>query len=209
VSAVQPRKVASSQATKSDETRQRILDAAAKVFAQRGYAHTRLTDIAAAASTHPGGIYYYFESREALVQEILRISTEGSVEKIKAALAELPPDASSFQRLLTAATAQIGQVLSDNQYNAAFNKIYSQLPAELRLRHGQILRKYFEIWRVIIRTGQANGEIRDDLDAAVIRHAVVGSIQWVNEWARPSVLSHEELGRQMATIFFSGMAKPK
>jgi AcrR family transcriptional regulator len=59
--------------TKSELTRQRILDAAAKVFRSNGYSGARLSDIAALAGIQTGSMYYHFDSREALVEEVLHL----------------------------------------------------------------------------------------------------------------------------------------
>ncbi|MBV1688961.1 TetR/AcrR family transcriptional regulator [Novosphingobium sp. G106] len=198
-----------SDATKSELTRQRILDSAARVFAQRGYAHTRLIDVAREAQSHAGGIYYYFASREALVEELLSISTQRSVSLVREALQALRSDATTFEKLRTAITAQLTSLLAGDSYNIAFNKIYPQVPETILDRHRTILREYFEIWRDIIRQGQAQGEIRADVDAAVMRLTIVGSIQWAVEWARPQNSSAEILGEQMANVFFSGIKAEK
>lgn len=198
-------KNAEAGASKSEVTRQRIVDAAAKMFALKGYAHTRLSDIAHEAQSHAGGIYYYFASREQLVEEVLGISTKRTIDAINIRLDALPENATTMDRIRAAVTGQIAEILSHNSYTAAFLKIYSQVPEEVKKRHRPILREFFEIWRRIIRTGQAAGEIRDDLDPAIMRLAIVGSIQWSVEWLQPETSSADVLGDQMAKLFFSGI----
>lgn len=52
------------------EVLERICDAAIAVFSTRGYAHTRLTDVARAAGISAGNIYRYFEDKETLFLQI-------------------------------------------------------------------------------------------------------------------------------------------
>lgn len=52
---------------KADETRNRILDAALRLFRERGFAETTMRDVAAAAGVATGAAYYYFRSKEELV----------------------------------------------------------------------------------------------------------------------------------------------
>ena len=52
---------------KAEETRERILDAALKLFRERGFDATTMRDIAAAAGVATGAAYYYFRSKEELV----------------------------------------------------------------------------------------------------------------------------------------------
>ena len=57
--------------SKSARTRERILDAAAHVLSRKGYAGTRLTDVADQAGLQAPAIYYYFPSREDLIEEVM------------------------------------------------------------------------------------------------------------------------------------------
>ena len=55
--------------SKSQRTRARILDAAARVFRREGYG-ARLSDIAAEAGIQTGSLYYHFDGRESLVADL-------------------------------------------------------------------------------------------------------------------------------------------
>jgi len=54
-----------------EDRREQIIDAALRVFAQKGYSNATNKDIAREAGITPGLIYYYFESKEALLYAIL------------------------------------------------------------------------------------------------------------------------------------------
>ena len=55
-----------------DDKRRRVLDAALKVFAERGYHGTSVPDVAAAARIGTGTFYHYFEHKQRLVNEVYR-----------------------------------------------------------------------------------------------------------------------------------------
>ena len=57
--------------SKSARTRSRILNAAAHVLSVKGYAGTRLSDVAEYAELQAPAIYYYFPSREDLIEEVM------------------------------------------------------------------------------------------------------------------------------------------
>jgi AcrR family transcriptional regulator len=190
---------------KSEKTRQRILDAAAKVFAERGYGHTRLIDVAREANIHAGSIYYCFPAREALVEELLFVCTSRALRQMKDRMATLAPGSSTADQLLAAATAALEGIVDGDFYNVAFNRILPQAPAEVRARHRPVLREYFNVWRRIIVTGQARREIRRDIDAGVVRLTIAGSIQWAAEWASIGHGSAAALAEQMISIFMNGM----
>jgi AcrR family transcriptional regulator len=64
--------------------REKILDAALTVFAERGYEAARLEDVAARAGVAKGTLYLYFEDKEALFEALVR----GAVSPIMAKVAE-------------------------------------------------------------------------------------------------------------------------
>ncbi len=79
--------------TKAERTRERILDAAAKVLSERGYARMRLSDVAAEAGLQTAGIYYYFPSRDDLVEEVMWVGAVSVTRHVQEAVEALPADA--------------------------------------------------------------------------------------------------------------------
>ena len=55
----------------AEATRQALLTAASARFAQQGYAHTSLDDVAADAGTTKGAVYHHFKDKEAIFQSLL------------------------------------------------------------------------------------------------------------------------------------------
>src|SRR6059058_6552962 len=76
--------------SKSALTRSRILDAAAQVLSKRGYAGLRLTDVAAAAELQAPAIYYYYASRDDLIEEVMWSGIADMREHLTTVLEELP-----------------------------------------------------------------------------------------------------------------------
>src|SRR5229473_5228008 len=79
--------------------RKQILDAAAKVLARRGYVGTELSEIAEEAGTQSGSLYYHFESREELIEEVLQEGVRLSFARVRAVLDAMPPNGSPLDRL--------------------------------------------------------------------------------------------------------------
>ncbi|WP_459980009.1 TetR/AcrR family transcriptional regulator, partial [Mycobacterium avium] len=75
--------------SKSSLTRTRILDAAARVLSERGYAGLRLTDVAAAAELQAPAIYYYFSSRDELIEEVMWSGLADMREHVAAVLEDV------------------------------------------------------------------------------------------------------------------------
>ncbi len=74
-------------AEQSRSRRERILDAAFSAFAQRGYRDTAVDDIASAAETSKGGIYFHFPSKEAIFRELMATTADKLVARVERAVA--------------------------------------------------------------------------------------------------------------------------
>jgi AcrR family transcriptional regulator len=61
-----------------EKRRQEILCAALELFVSRGYAATKITDIAAQANMSTGLMFHYFESKEKLYEELIRMGVEAT-----------------------------------------------------------------------------------------------------------------------------------
>lgn len=191
---------------KSEITRARILDAAAEVFRQKGYALTRLSDIAKKARTRTSSIYYYFESREAIVGEVLRIANEQTVRFVTESLAALPAETSPREKIIAAIRGHFTLVLSGNPYTFAHMRIFDQIPPKLREHFLRVLDEYAQVWRGLLVEAQEAGEIRTDLNLSVVRQLLLGMMNWSIEWYRPDAgLSPEQIAEQAAAILLDGL----
>jgi AcrR family transcriptional regulator len=77
-----------------------ILDAALASFAQKGFAATRLDDIAARAGITKGTIYLYFDSKQALFEALARQSIGQQIEQVRAQLSAFPGSSADLLRLV-------------------------------------------------------------------------------------------------------------
>jgi AcrR family transcriptional regulator len=75
------------QTPKAEETRNRILDTALRLFRERGFETTTMREIAAAAGVATGAAYYYFRSKEELVMAFYLRTAEEERERFAEALA--------------------------------------------------------------------------------------------------------------------------
>ena len=127
---------------KSDVTRQRILAAAARVFRDHGYAGTRLTDIAAEAGMKAGSMYYHFDSREALVEEVIIVGTRRTHEAGLDRLRTLSADAPPLDKLAVLIETHLLAVLQQGDISSATIQLIWQVPVEIRERTLAVQRAY-------------------------------------------------------------------
>ena len=76
------------QAERSRARREQILDAAFHTFTRRGYRDTAVDEIAAAADTSKGGVYFHFPTKEAIFRELVRTTADRLAAKVEGAVAE-------------------------------------------------------------------------------------------------------------------------
>ena len=74
------------------ERREQLLDAAARVLAQRGYAEAQIEEIAAAADTSKGGLYFHFPTKEALVAAVIGRAGDILRRRVNRAVSDAGPD---------------------------------------------------------------------------------------------------------------------
>ncbi|MCV7036024.1 TetR family transcriptional regulator [Mycobacterium heckeshornense] len=189
-------------------TRARILDAAAHTLAAKGYAGTRLSDIAAAANTQAGSLYYYFPSREELVEEVLRVGQERTSGFVRRRVAALPDDASDLDRLREAISAHLDSVLQIGDYTAATIRIIGQVPEEIRKRRLHEQREYGDFWRSLVNDAHASGELRTDINSSALRMLLLGAMNSVPDWFHPrhGGLAPADLKVQFGALFLDGLA---
>jgi len=192
---------------KSEETRERLLDAAAKVFRDRGYAGARLADIAEAAGMHPPGVYYYFGSKEDLVEEVLRVGVARARAFVQERVAALPEGASALDRLRAAIEGHVLMVLEIGDYTSANIRIFGQVPDDVRARHLADQRAYGNVWRGLLEDARAAGDLRPDVDLSVIRMLLLGALNWTAEWFRPGRQTATEVAREATAMICDGIGR--
>ena len=76
---------------KSEETRENILTAARKLFAEKGYEHTEMKEIAGEMGMTHAALYYYFKNKTDVAWEIYRVETENILTRVEQVKAEKNP----------------------------------------------------------------------------------------------------------------------
>jgi len=171
--------------SKSALTRARILDAAAHVLSAKGYAGLRLTDVAAEAEIQAPAIYYYYASKDELVEEVMWAGIADMREHVAAALDALPDGTPSLDRLLAAAEAHLRHALEISDYTTASIRNAGQVPLSIRKRQILEEERYGEVWRRLINDLAREGRLRPELDLYIAQMLVLGALNWAVEWWNP------------------------
>jgi TetR/AcrR family transcriptional regulator, cholesterol catabolism regulator len=191
---------------KSERTRERILDAAAVAFRERGFAATRLSDIADRANLQAPSLYYHFSSKEELIEEVLSLGVKRTFAKVQQAVAEVPED-DPIGRLRAAIETHIAMVLETGDYSAANLRLYGQMPDDIRKRLERTQRSVGRYWNRLLQAAHDAGAIRADLNLSVLRMLILGSLNWAAEWYQPGRgVSPAELSRHATVLLLEGIS---
>lgn len=196
--------------SKSEATRRAILEAAAKLFRERGYAEVSLRDIAEAVGMKTGSLYYHFPSKESLVEEILSLGTQGAMGAARAAAAALGPDADPVDKLAAVFLAHTRFLHDEQDFASANLKILHQVPPEVRERHIRQDRAYGLLVAEIIAEIDRTHGLAPGLDASVLRMLCYGAMNWSISWFDPDVSTPDDIARQLIQLFRGGaLAQPR
>jgi TetR/AcrR family transcriptional regulator, cholesterol catabolism regulator len=191
--------------SKSERTRTRILDAAAHVLSIKGFAGTRLTDIADSTQIPPSAIYYHFRSRDDLIEEVMYRGISNMRERLQQTLDALPADTAPIDRIMAAVEAHLRNELELSDYCTASIRNSGQLPEQLSKRQKKEEAAYGRIWQSLFDDAIAAGEIGPELDAALARLLVLGALNWVAEWWDPRRGSVDDIVVKAQLILRSGL----
>lgn len=193
---------------KSARTRQRILDAAAQVLSRKGYAGTRLTDVADVAGVQAPAIYYYFGSRDDLVEEVMWEGAHRVRMHVEEVIGGLDDAVSPLDRILAGVEAHLRYELQISDYATASIRNAGQVPEHLRVRPAAEEAAYSRIWRDLFTAAQDAGQLRPDVDLNIFRLLLLGSMNWAVEWWNPRTRSLDELVRSAQDLVRHGVGLP-
>ena len=172
---------------RSLEKRQRIVDAAAKILAKRGYAQATLTEIAKSAGAQAANIFYYFDSREDLVRDVLLTALDRMQVRMVQAVEEAGEAATPLQRLRHVMHVALMLLMSrEDHYGRAYIRSFNQVPNSLV--HDMDVKRHEtrQLWFELISAAQDAGEIAREVDVNLATHLLLGATNWVAVWYRPN-----------------------
>ncbi|WP_419776530.1 TetR/AcrR family transcriptional regulator [Mycolicibacterium neoaurum] len=192
--------VSEAKAAKFERTRQRILDAAAQVLSTNGFAGTRLSDIAEQADLQTPTIYYYFRSREELIEEVMFCGISEMRLHIVRVLDALPAHATALDKVMSAMEAHLRHELELSAYTTASIRNAGQMPKHLQLRQRKEEAAYGKIWHGLFVDAISDSGLHSDIDPRTARLLVMGALNWAAEWWDPRRDSVETVIQTAQTI---------
>ncbi|MBR0673422.1 TetR/AcrR family transcriptional regulator [Neoroseomonas soli] len=143
-----------------------LLSAALDTFREKGFAATRMDDIAARAGVSKGTIYLYYPSKEAVFEAMVRANLLPNIERMEAAIAD--EERSSADRLRLLVTA-FGEIAGDARLVAVPKLVLAEagnFPEMARFYRHEVIGRALSLVSGVLEAGMAHGEFRR-LDAAL------------------------------------------
>jgi TetR/AcrR family transcriptional regulator, cholesterol catabolism regulator len=181
-----------------------IIDAAARVFAERGYHGTSTQAIADVLGMRQASLYYYFASKEAALELVCLRGTDGFVE---AAEAVVQGEGTPLDKLARLIAAHLAPIETRHDYVKVFINERQHLPAASRRRLGRKTRRIERCFEQVILAGIADDSIERDTDARLAMLAVLGMCNAVINWREPDrARDMLEVAAGFAALIANGLA---
>lgn len=189
------------------DKRERIIEAAISVFAEKGFHVARISDIARKAGVADGTIYLYFRHKEDLLLIIFEEKMDELLRELADTLAGIddPRD-----KILAFARQHVDQLRRNPDLAQVFQVELRQSRKFLRDYRPEKLWAYLDVYGKLVEEGQSRGHFRPDIDPFVAKWAFFGaldelSIQWVVSRKRDR-FNLEKAAEQVAEVTLRGLA---
>jgi TetR/AcrR family transcriptional regulator, cholesterol catabolism regulator len=184
-------------------TSERVVDTAAAMFREKGYAETTTREVAAALGIHKASLYHHISSKEEVLLRICRNSLETINEVVSAAAAEAKPE----DRLSTAIEAHLVEAVRARDLHAVMLIELRNLSSKNRKEVLALRDRYEATLRGIIVEDQGAGRVRKDIDAKYLTLSLLNVLNWTIFWFDPDGdLDAPSLGELLAGIYLQGAA---
>lgn len=192
-------------ANASPERRRELLNIAAEVFAAHGYNATTVRRIADEAGMLAGSLYYHFDSKESMLDEILSSFLTELWDGYDAVLAAGLGPRQTIEALVTESFREIDR---HRAAVAIYQKEAKHLAAQPRFGYlADSQEKFEKAWLGTLERGVADGIFRADLDIRLTYRFVRDTVWVAASWYRPGGQhSPEEIARQYLSMVLDGIA---
>lgn len=189
---------------KKIETRNRILYTAVQLFQDRGFEQTSVDEIAAQANVSRGTFFNYFPNKESVLHEIAMTELQELVQLVEVKLAGRSSAVDKIRQMMHRLVVDTLPYLKITRYVLLGAILYPSDETAFNLRLSGILID-------LVRRAQAAGEIRPDLNAVEVTHAITGPYLSVvfEQIARQTTTAEAgAIVERTIDLIFTGIAGP-
>ena len=199
---------ATAAAPDAPETQGRLPEirrAAARLFRQQGYPSTSIQEVAEAVGMLKGSLYYYIDSKEQLLFDIIRDAHEHSLANIRALADSDAPAVEVLRTFIEGhVLGNVGNLAEMGVFFHDFRHLSDEHRAEIIAERDE----YDQFVRGLVSRGQAEGDIDPDADTVLTAMGILGMINWIYQWYRPDGdASPEQIGHAVADLVIGGLVR--
>ena len=193
---------------RASDKRERILRAAVKVFARKGFYASRVSEIAKAAGVADGTIYLYFKSKDELLTSLFEDRITRLLAVLRRELEALPAGPARVRRVVE---LQLGLLEGERDLAEVITVNLRQSTRLLKQYATKRFTEYLDLMASVVAEGQRAGELRDDVSPRIMARAIFGALDgiamtWALGSAEPGGL--KRAGAQLADVLLDGL-RPK
>jgi TetR/AcrR family transcriptional regulator, cholesterol catabolism regulator len=179
-----------------------IIDATARVFAERGFHGASTQDIADVLGIRQASLYYYFPSKEAALELVCVRGVEGFLEAANAIAAG---PAKPSEKLAGLIRSHLLPLTDKADFVKVFLNERQHLPTDSRRRIGRKSRALERVFANVIKAGMEAGEFRPDIDPRLATLAILGMANAVAAWHGKENASVDRISAEFARLVLDGM----
>lgn len=159
-----------------------ILDAAAKVFRQKGYHHANISDIASEVGLLKGSLYHHIKGKDELLYEIIMSALDLYLGSLRGIVIYGRPADDAIKEAIIAHMEPI-DIQFDYVY--VFINEMQNLPEKYRKEADSELENYERLWLKMLEEGKACGLFKPDVDSKMTMLSIFAMCNWTVRWYRP------------------------
>lgn len=178
----------------ASERYQEILEAAAALFAERGYAATSVRDIGERVGLLGGSLYHYIKSKEALFVKIHDTALEVAEEQIREAVTPL---SDPWEKLEAACVRMLEIQLDPHSITMPLMNDFQSTPPDIRER--LVARR--DIFERTFRDLVDELPLDPAIDRGIYRLLLLTLLNNISDWYRQGRLTPADIGRQILLVF--------
>jgi TetR/AcrR family transcriptional regulator, cholesterol catabolism regulator len=181
-----------------------IIEAAARVFAERGFHGATTQDIADVLGIRQASLYYYFPSKEGALEFVCLQGVAGYFEVAKAIASGPGAAADKLARLIK---SHLAPLTDRSDFVRVFLNERQHLPAESRRRVGKWSRGLERVFEDVLQEGVRRGEFRPDLDTRLAVLGILGMTNAVANWYGKEEVAIERISAEFSRLVVDGVKK--
>jgi AcrR family transcriptional regulator len=157
---------------KGEDTRRRVVEVAARHFAESGYAGASLNDLIRDTGLTKGGFYFHFDSKESLALAVLDHLHESWHRQLLESLRPQPRAVDEIRVIVRA----LAEMKASHPEQAAIGRLCMELPRQAGLeRHADHFRGWYAMTEQLLGRAREEGDLDPTIDLAAAARYVVGA----------------------------------